>query len=140
MPLDLFLGSRLKASLLKDHQLKYTLVDMLVPRRVDQWLFLVPVKGGRWHIIPQLTVYTTYIPLIYCLLGAYMLPTTFYGNQKQPWSRCLLQNIHHELKKTLFFRWGSRFGMLLCLSALKPSGFRFSRSEVSPLIASMMEI
>ena len=26
-----------------------------------QWLFLVPVKGGRWHIIPQLAVYTTYI-------------------------------------------------------------------------------
>ena len=26
----------------------------------------------------------TYIPLIYCLLGGYMLPTTFYGNQKQP--------------------------------------------------------
>ena len=42
-----------------------------------QWLFLVPQKGGRWHIIPQLAVYTTYIPLIYCLLGGYMLPTTF---------------------------------------------------------------
>ena len=26
-----------------------------------QWLFLGPVKGGRWHIIPQLAVYTTYI-------------------------------------------------------------------------------
>ena len=38
--------------------------------RVDsygQWLFLVPLTGGRWHIIPQLAVYTTYIPLIYCL-------------------------------------------------------------------------
>ena len=45
---------------------------------------LVPVKGGRWHIIAQLAVYTTYIPLIYCLLGGYMLPITFYGNQKQP--------------------------------------------------------
>ena len=30
-----------------------------------QWLFLPPVKGGRWHIIPQLAVYTIYIPLIY---------------------------------------------------------------------------
>ena len=29
-----------------------------------QWLFLVPLKGGRWHIIPQLAVYTTYIPLM----------------------------------------------------------------------------
>ena len=26
-----------------------------------QWLFLVPLKGGRSHIIPQLAVYTTYI-------------------------------------------------------------------------------
>ena len=26
-----------------------------------QWLFLVPLKGGRWHTIPQLEVYTTYI-------------------------------------------------------------------------------
>ena len=32
--------------------------------------------GGRGYIIPQLAVYTTYIPLIYCLLGGYMLPTT----------------------------------------------------------------
>ena len=28
-------------------------------------IYLVPLKGGRWHIIPQLAVYTTYIPLIY---------------------------------------------------------------------------
>ena len=34
-----------------------------------QWIFQVPVKGGRDYIIPQLAVYTTYIPLIYCLLG-----------------------------------------------------------------------
>ena len=27
-----------------------------------QCFFLVPIKGGRWHIIPQLAVYTTYIP------------------------------------------------------------------------------
>ena len=27
----------------------------------NQGLFLVPLKGGRWHIIPQLAVYTTYI-------------------------------------------------------------------------------
>ena len=29
-----------------------------------QWLFLVPLKGGRDYIFPQLAVYTTYIPLI----------------------------------------------------------------------------
>ena len=49
-----------------------------------QWLFLVPLKGGRWHIIPQLAVYTTYIPLIYCLLGGYIIPTTLYRNLKNP--------------------------------------------------------
>ena len=32
---------------------------------LPQWLFLVPSIGGRYHIIPQLAVYTTYIPLIY---------------------------------------------------------------------------
>ena len=50
-----------------------------------QWSFLVPLMGGRYHIIPQLAVYTTYIPLIYycLLLGDYISPTTYWGNQKQ---------------------------------------------------------
>ena len=38
-----------------------------------------PKRWDRWHIIPQLAAYTTYIPLIYCLLGGYMLPTIFLG-------------------------------------------------------------
>ena len=42
-----------------------------------QWLFLVPLKGGRWHTIPQLAVYTTYIPLIYHLY--YILYIAFWG-------------------------------------------------------------
>ena len=29
---------------------------------MNQWSFLVPLIGGRYHIIPQLAVYTTYIP------------------------------------------------------------------------------
>ena len=40
-----------------------------------QWLFLVPVKGGRWHINPQKATYTSGTN---SLLGGYMLPTTFY--------------------------------------------------------------
>ena len=28
----------------------------------NQWGFLVPLIGGRYHIIPHLAVYTTYIP------------------------------------------------------------------------------
>ena len=43
----------------------------------DQLSFLVPLIGGRYHIIPQLAVYTTYIPLVYCLLGDYISPTTY---------------------------------------------------------------
>ena len=34
-----------------------------------QWSFLVPLIGGRYHIIPQL--YWQYIPLIYHLYIAY---------------------------------------------------------------------
>ena len=37
---------------------------------VYQWIFQVPVKGGRWHIIPQLAVYTTYI-----IYTTYILPS-----------------------------------------------------------------
>ena len=52
--------------------------------QMNQWSFLVPLIGGKYHIIiPQLAVYTTYIALIYCLLGDYISPTTYSGNQKQ---------------------------------------------------------
>ena len=37
-----------------------------------QWNFLVPLIGGRYHIIRQLAVYTTYIPLIYHLYTTYI--------------------------------------------------------------------
>ena len=47
---------------------------------LTQWSFLVPLIGGRYHIIPQLAVYTTYVPRIYCLLGEYISPTTYEGN------------------------------------------------------------
>ena len=42
----------------------HLLTGMILQRDPNQWLFLVPLVGGRWHIIPQLAVYTTYIPLI----------------------------------------------------------------------------
>ena len=42
-----------------------------------QWSFRVPLIGGRYHIITQLAVHTTYIQLIYCQLGGCMLPTTY---------------------------------------------------------------
>ena len=41
-----------------------------------QWLFLVPLKGGRWHIIPQLAVYTTYIPWLYATYHLLREPET----------------------------------------------------------------
>ena len=52
-----------------------------------QWLFLVPSIGGRYHIIPQLAVYATYIPFIYCQLGDYMIPE--------------FPNINPRIRKTL---------------------------------------
>ena len=45
-------------------------MEKLLSKTIHQWLFLVPIKGGRWHS----SVYTTYIPLIYWLLGDYMPP------------------------------------------------------------------
>ena len=91
-----------------------------------QWLFLVPVKDGRWHIIHIINWREKchlHIPLIYCLLGGYMLPTTFYGNQKQPliWDGTIIPignykkistdhwNIHQVPQNTNMkgFSWGS---------------------------------
>ena len=37
------------------YKIRLTKTDL----EINQWLFLVPLKGGRWHIIPQLAVYTT---------------------------------------------------------------------------------
>ena len=42
-----------------------------------QWIFLVPLKGGRDSITPQQATYKWYISGIYCQLGDYMPPTTF---------------------------------------------------------------
>ena len=36
-------------------------------RVLIQWSFLVPLIGSRYHILPELAVYTTYISLIYIL-------------------------------------------------------------------------
>ena len=36
-------------------------IVIVIHQIILQWLFLVPLKGGRWHIILQLAVYTTYI-------------------------------------------------------------------------------
>ena len=42
-----------------------------------QWTFLVPLIGGRNHIITQLATYKWYLSGIYCQLGDYMVPTTY---------------------------------------------------------------
>ena len=39
-------------------------MSMEFPGSLNRW--------DRYHIITQLAVYTTYIPLIYCLLGDYI--------------------------------------------------------------------
>ena len=56
--------------------------------QLQQLQQLFPRCFNGFFIIPQLAVYTTYIPLIYCLLGGDVIPTTFYGNQKQPLIVC----------------------------------------------------
>ena len=43
---------------------KYTISEVSNGALLSKVGMLVPLKGGRWHIIPQLAVYTTYIPLI----------------------------------------------------------------------------
>ena len=54
---------------------------------VSQWLFLVPLKGGRDYITPQKAIYKWYISGIYCQLGDYIPPTTLYRNLKNPLSK-----------------------------------------------------
>ena len=52
----------------------------------DQWSFLVPLKGGRYHIITHLAIYTTYIPLIYIASSGvicYLPP--FRGTRNNHW-------------------------------------------------------
>ena len=40
----------------------------------SQWSFLVPLIGGRYHIITQLAIYKWYISGIHCQEGDYMVP------------------------------------------------------------------
>ena len=49
----------------------------LPKKRKMQWLFLVPLKGGRDYITAQKAIYKWYISGIYCQLGDYIIPTTF---------------------------------------------------------------
>ena len=49
----------------------------LIKRNIFTIVVLVPLIGGMLYIITKLAVYTTYIPLIYCQLGDYMIPTTY---------------------------------------------------------------
>ena len=68
-----------------------------------QWLFLVPVKGGLGGIVhpPEGKDYKWYISGIFpAKLGDYMLPTTFYGNQKQPLSGYTPRKFTKPLKLT----------------------------------------
>ena len=57
-----------------------------------QWLFLVPVKGGRWHIIPQLAVYTFWGVICY-------LPP-FTGTRNNHWLLVLLESKGTPLNAT----------------------------------------
>ena len=54
-----------------------------------EWLFLVPLKGGRWHIIAQLAVYTTYILLSGGLYNPYHLLGELWNNHWFHWTNHL---------------------------------------------------
>lgn len=63
-----------------------------------QQMFQVPVKGGRQVVYnhpigSRKNVYISYIPGIYCLLEDYIIPTTYYQNQKHSmtWQKRKLQ-------------------------------------------------
>ena len=65
-------------------------VVFLVGWHSKSWQFWFIVIGWK-EALKQLLFnscfwfpYTTYIPLIYCQLGDYMLPTTYWGNQETP--------------------------------------------------------
>ena len=53
---------------------------LVVLVQIYQWLFLVPIKGGRWHIIPLPLIYHLYI----AFWGVICYLPFFCGNQKQP--------------------------------------------------------
>ena len=76
--------------------LMYTVISHPLPTKklVFSWtfrcalhIFVGPLKKIKCLMV---VYHPTYIPLIYCLLGGYTLPTTFDGNQKQPFAppRC----------------------------------------------------
>ena len=69
-------------------------------RDYGQWLFLVPLIGGRWYIITQLATYTTYIPLLYCQLGDYISPIPpIRGTRNNYWYGGALYIDSHDFKK-----------------------------------------
>ena len=77
-------------------------------RSLGQWLLVVPLIGGRWYIIFQLAVYTTYIPPILPFGGLFATYHLLYkGNQKQTLTRWWC----HFLKKFTPEPWG-RFSIL----------------------------
>ena len=79
--------------------------------RKYQWffLFLVPVRGGRWHIIPQLAVplilYSTYIYIAFWWIICYLLrePETTIENIPVPWDGMGIEDFKLVKSRGLFF-------------------------------------
>ena len=90
----------------------------MLMHRFYPWLFLVPWIGGRWYRITQLAVYTTYIPLIYCLLGGlYDTYHLLWGTRNNHW---FYHPIFH-LRQDITSPWTRRYG---------PSQHRWVRSAL----------
>lgn len=61
---------------------KTAAIGRVFPGSLNRWY---RYQSPNWQYIALIYIY---ISLIYCILGGYMLPTTFYGNQKQPLLLC----------------------------------------------------
>ena len=74
-----------------NHILSYCHSELEPMTTIVQWLFLVPLIGGRWYISSPIgRKNATYIPLIYCQLDDYMVPIPpIKGTRNSCWQQLL---------------------------------------------------
>ena len=79
---------------------------------------MVPVKGGRWHIIPQLAVYTTDIYLYIAFWGVICYLPPFMGTRNNHWFLLPLNMWTHLDTGPLGPAARSMAGMFRCIFSL----------------------
>ena len=102
---------------------------------LHQWLFLVPIKGGRWHIIPPIgSIYHLYNIYHFYIAFWGVICTTFNGNQKRFFIDYTLENwwLGPHRKGTSFFKpwfWGSMLIFQGGMPDVKMSGFLLTNPD-----------